>query len=498
MTKKRQLRSRRKISRPVLILGLLIGLAGFGFLGLKCTENGVFTVLSVSEEGIVEQGVYKHFLFAQFKMDSLEEMAYIQREDQKVVAISEGFVNLHTKSSLENTLYTIDGNEVSGYTNGAYGADALYLDTSADGRQALMQISGVKAWVSIEDIQLYLFDVSLSPSYYFVKENVLYHFISTDLLQGNGNTISLDQAPDFMEEGTVYYSYDGNYFYTDFSKMSDDVRNTSHENAINPKAYYNFYQYVPHRSNTHLTSSDYDSFLTDAGIDQSASSFPCADNQSVLLGTGNQFIAVQEQTGINASMMFATAINESGYGQSEYAIVNHNLFGHAAYDSSPDSATVYPSIQDCIYEHAYGFLQNGYANLLDSRYHGSWFGNKASGINVQYASDPYWGEKASHFYYELDARQDFIDAKTIKIYTFQVDNQLPVLDINDPKTTLYYYEPGDLASFVLLDQITIDQKEYAVVASEMPVENGQVAPQSTYHNAQGLILWSEIQPQIIN
>ena len=169
MTRKRRTRSRRRISRPVLILGLLIGLAGLGFLGLKLTENGVFTVMAVTKEGVEEQGVYKHFLFAQFKMDSLDEAAYIQREDQKVVALSEGFVNLNTKSSLENTLYTVDGSDAAGYTNGAYGADALYLDTSSDGSQALIQISGVKAWVSIEDIQLYLFDESLSCSYYYVS-----------------------------------------------------------------------------------------------------------------------------------------------------------------------------------------------------------------------------------------------------------------------------------------------------------------------------------------
>ena len=53
-------------------------------------------------------------------------------------------------------------------------------------------------------------------------------------------------------------------------------------------------------------------------------------------------------------MMFAVALNESGYGQSEYALTNYNLFGHAAYDENPDSATTYKSLEDCIYQHAYG------------------------------------------------------------------------------------------------------------------------------------------------
>lgn len=50
-----------------------------GFLALKLTENGVFTVISVNENGTLEEGVYKHFWFAQLKMNSLDAQdAYIQ------------------------------------------------------------------------------------------------------------------------------------------------------------------------------------------------------------------------------------------------------------------------------------------------------------------------------------------------------------------------------------------------------------------------------------
>lgn len=161
-----------------------------GFLTLKLTENGVFTVISVNENGTLEEGVYKHFWFAQLKMNSLDmQDAYIQREDGKVVALSKGIVNLNTKSVNENTLYTIDGSDEQGYTNGSYGADALYLDTSMDGTQVLVQISGAKGWVSVEDIQLYLLDDSLYLSHYTVQNDSLIHTISTDLLQGGCESI---------------------------------------------------------------------------------------------------------------------------------------------------------------------------------------------------------------------------------------------------------------------------------------------------------------------
>ena len=186
-------------------MGFILIIA-LGFLALKLTENGVFTVISVNENGTLEEGVYKHFWFAQLKMNSLDAQdAYIQREDGKVVALSKGIVNLNTKSVNENTLYTIDGTDKQGYTNGSYGTDALYLDTSMDGTQVLMQISGVKGWVSVEDIQLYLLDDSLYLSHYTVQNDSLIHTISTNLLQGVVNPLSIGPAPDFMKEDTNNY-----------------------------------------------------------------------------------------------------------------------------------------------------------------------------------------------------------------------------------------------------------------------------------------------------
>ena len=41
-------------------------------------------------------------------------------------------------------------------------------------------------------------------------------------------------------------------------------------------------------------------------------------------------------------------------------------------------------------------------NGMDWRYRGPHLGDKLSGINVQYASDPYWGEKAASFSYTLN------------------------------------------------------------------------------------------------
>ena len=103
------------------------------------------------------------------------------------------------------------------------------------------------------------------------------------------------------------------------------------------------------------------------------------NDESALYNQADVFFNIQAKYAINASMMYALALNESGIGLSQYALEYHNLFGHAAIDENP---VQYKSIADCVKQHAYNFLQQGYLNPDDSRYHGSWFGDKASGINV--------------------------------------------------------------------------------------------------------------------
>ena len=48
-------------------------------------------------------------------------------------------------------------------------------------------------------------------------------------------------------------------------------------------------------------------------------------------------------------------------------------------------------------------------NDYAGRYYGGYLGDKASGMNVKYASDPYWGEKAAANYYSFDKKYGLQD-----------------------------------------------------------------------------------------
>ena len=115
------------------------------------------------------------------------------------------------------------------------------------------------------------------------------------------------------------------------------------------------------------------------------------------------FIEAQKRYGTNAIMMFALAMNESDFGRSAIARERKICSVMQRMMITPSqSASGYKSVRESILAHAEKYLQNSYLNPLSDLYHGGFFGDKAGGMNVRYASDPYWGEKAADFYRTFD------------------------------------------------------------------------------------------------
>ena len=458
------MKQKRKAKKNPLILVLILFILVFvviPFTILKITEDGQYYVEDLNTSEV--HASYKHYIFASFKMDTIDsQYTCIKNEEGKILRLHSGIVNLKTKDVTENTEYITDTDE-AGYVNGNYGADAQYLGTSFDGKKVHFKISGVQAWTDINNVELYSYEDSYMLSTYFVYNGSLIHTISTDLIQGNVNSIAIGPAPKFLKQDTTYYSYDGHYFYTSYKNVVKDKK-------VNKEPYYNYYQYIPHRTTSYLNNSIYDAYLSKYGI----------NDESILYNQGDIFFNTQDTYSINASMMYALALNESGLGQSQYAVEYNNLFGHAAIDENPDNANQYNSLSDCVKQHAYNFLQQGYLNPDDTRYHGSWFGDKASGINVNYASDPYWGEKAASFYYHLD--EDGIDQKKNVVKTIQLSKNLKVYAPNK-KDVLYTYNDGDIVSIHILKE----ENGYYKVSSEAPVKNNRLDTNIKYKNSYAYI-----------
>lgn len=352
------------------------------------------------------------------------------------------------------------------YINGAsaYGAsDAAFLGYNEGNRRAKIKISGVVGWVREID-QKDIINYKIVPlawvkstTKYVVTDTSIVHYTTANIYNTNyNNSFAIGPKPTMLNKGT-YYSYDGNYFYSDLKSMLADYKEGSTNRSVNKeKPYYNYYQYVPHHTKTTYSGSEIDAYLSKRYSEYF--NYP----YSALYGEGYAFFQAQEMYGVNALMMLAVAQNESNHGRSRFALGRNNLFGHNAYDIEPGKALDYASIRAGINSHAVRYMTYGYAFPSDSRFYGSHLGNKVMGANVKYASDPYWGEKAAANYYQLDVDlQDYnyyqlaIKSKSGTIYPAS----RPSLDVKYRISTIEttrepYYNYGRNGSpVVILDTV---------------------------------------------
>ena len=312
-------------------------------------------------------------------------------------------VNFNTKGNA-TTNYT-DSNGKSGYTNGAYGADAAYLGTTSDGNIKFM-LAGVTGTVSASDVELVDYStVADRVSYYKVSGGRLIHYISQNLNNAPSSTIDNGPAPSYLSQDTKYYSYDGHYFYTDYGVMLSDYQSGCNgDSAVNSgNRFENYFQFLDMNSSTGYSADELNTILNDTLQSKGKNS------SSKLWDAGNLFVKYQNTYGVNALLSVGIAINESGWGTSSISQNKNNLFGLNAQDSNVGNASSYYSVESCIIDFMKNWMAGGYLNDASWKNFGEFLGNKGEGINVKYASDPYWGEKAAAHAWTLDENGDSRD-----------------------------------------------------------------------------------------
>lgn len=300
--------------------------------------------------------------------------------------------------------------------NICYADDAALLEVDYQNKRVKIKVAGVIGWIKEYAGNLKLYDIvplnwTTSPQYYQVHQDSLEHLFPQNVYNDqNKISYTIDKKPEMLDIGK-YYSYDGNYFYQDMKTMLKDYKNNTFENAVNfDKPYYNYYQYLSFRTKTSYSAENLNEFLN------------LIAGSGKMVNTGEAFIKAQETYGINAILMMAIGLNESGRGMSDIAKNKNNLFGLNAIDANPGSnADVFLSVEDCINDYAYQWLSYGYADPEDYRYHGANLGNKGVGANIKYASDPFWSEKAASYYYQIDKRFSFQDHSSIHMAVLNND-----------------------------------------------------------------------------
>lgn len=414
------------------------------FLCIGVTTQSVYATSSDNND-ILEQnfvGFDENGNLNTYNTNELEQevsdamMSSLAVIDEKAIAY--GVVNFRVKASAsEITTYTNCENEQQGYINGYSMSEGAFL--GYENGKVKFKAAGVTGLVNPSEVGIIDYDNAKTVSCYKTSNGGLYHYVANIITNSDSyySVNYIGNIPSYLSNNTTYYSYDGHYFYASYNRMIDDYKNGVYSNSVNSNnPYYNYFQYLPARSKTSLTASQLDQYTI-----QMVSS-------GKLLNSGSSLISNQNTYGVNALIMYANAALESGWGQSQIAINRNNLFGHGAVDSNPYyGANGYASVDDCIKYHAKMFISEGYCDPKDysGRYYGSHLGDKESGINVKYASDPYWGEKIAHICWSV---QNGLGVNEANKYTLGIANDNVAFYTNPDSNLLF--NSGNFSSYPII------------------------------------------------
>lgn len=391
------------------------GLSNINFLKLKTNSNyevvlaykdGKYTYLgseqtldkaiTKAKSSVSKYTVSKDVIPAVINKDGL--VVYAAKSIGRIVKVVGGKVSNSTQYVVK--VYKNADASKKEYTaiNPSYIDDVPIIEEK--GTMVKIQVSGYIGWIERSDAEgVNIIEVPMNQvknlSYYQVSNGELVHYISSNVTSlGAGNTLKIGPAPSFLKPKVKYYSYDGIYFYQNLDQLLSDAKSNCHDKAVNSsKPYYNYYLYLPGRSQVSYSAADLNHYLRDKNNTPA---------DSVLRDKGKVLIAAEKNYGVNASIILGIAMNESAKGTSYIAKKKNNIFGLNAVDKNSGNADTFTSVEACINEFAKSWMSNQYLNPKSWKYNGSNLGNKGIGTNVRYAADPYWGEKAVSFMYGMD------------------------------------------------------------------------------------------------
>ena len=245
-------------------------------------------------------------------------------------------------------IYNADGEKLSYISQGS--VVWLDKDRKSDDKRLAITISGLSGYMKTEDLQALDASKDFIP-YYESDGHRFYHYVAQNA------SIPVSSHLSDMEVGKKYYSADGLHF--------DGF------NLENP------FLFKDLTEATNYSAEDLDKVFSLLNI-----------NNSLLENKGATFKEAEEHYHINALYLLAHSALESDWGRSKIAKDKNNFFGITAYDTTPYlSAKTFDDVDKGILG-ATKWIKENYIDRGRT-----FLGNKASGMNVEYASDPYWGEK---------------------------------------------------------------------------------------------------------
>ena len=336
----------------------------------------------------------------------------------------------HTNAGGENKDYSIhiydsstSSNSISSVGNQVRITGVIPFINASEDRYHIV-VSGVNGWVEKKFFNETAVAAMQAVNKYRVLSNntLQFNVAYQAVCQGGCNYGSINNgpAPAYLKQGKDYVSFDGHYFYEyeKFEFMLLDYSKGVRSNSVNPTTpFYNYYQFLPMRAMSNYSGDTIESYLSRKGYTKYADTdqYPVVSNDgsmSKLKDQGKHFFNHGKRFNINPILTFGISVNETGWGRSAIAVQKNNMFGFNAFDSSPNDASLFKSVEQSIYEINTPTFNWGYMDpdpTFRTNYRGSYLGDNKNGFNVMYASDPYWGQKAASTYYEIDSLYGSLD-----------------------------------------------------------------------------------------
>ena len=378
---------------------------------------GKFEVSDAQDNGkLKEVGCYSNYADAKKAVDksTSERRVVLTKVSSKVKIVyakygvvdfsynSAATSNLYEQSNLTTRKYTYLNTASNSMTTDGALVDVVYV-SSKKIYSAKVKIAGFTGWMDARELEIVPYPWIKSTSKYVVSSEIKHVYSNRPQFAYTGSYGSvIGPKPDMLAKGT-YYSYDGHYFYKNLKSMLTDYKANTIKNSVNAsKPYYNYYMYLSNHTKTNYSAINIDEYWRKS-YTRDVYGKKAGSSTSRLYGKGTFFYNAQQIHGVNAILALSLSRNETGNGTSSLAINKNNGFGLNAVDTNPyQAANWYSSFASSIMGYARDWITAKYAKATHSLYFGPQFGNKEIGMNVKYASDPYWSEKMAANYYYFD------------------------------------------------------------------------------------------------
>lgn len=314
-----------------------------------------------------------------------------------------------------------------------YGRELILLESTD--QYVKIQAGGTIGFAKQSEIEYIPEELITAKDYYSPSSTgVLNHYTYNHARNSFGyGGYQVGPAPTFMTNLQKYYSQDGVNFYNENGKLAGK--------------HYPYFQYLSTRAKTNYTASELDSYIMNR-LQVITGKHPQALTKSKLIGLGAFLKEIEKTYNVNALFILSAAMHESDSGMSPNAQTKNNLFGIKVFDSSPKDGEQYLKPQDSVIAFVNRYVNLNYGPPTGPYAKGNAPGNKTSGMNVHYASDPNWGSKIGQYMWRgdvlLGGKDTGVNAKKIAMTshngTINVRSTPEVITGN----ILYSYKAKDL------------------------------------------------------